>query len=144
MKRNHWGITVDSETPITGVAQNNHVAWLVDEIDHGTDITLEEYEQDNPEGLTDEELQDTLENWDSSQDTILIGQWRKDEDGKYAPDETGDYAAIVGEVYTQVVFSHNIKRCALCSPCYPGQGDLDSEGEFLTYDLPADMYDSHD
>lgn len=137
---NHWGKWVDSEVPVTGVAQNNRVEFLSEEIDAGTDITLEEYVDDNFEGLESEEVDKAIEDWDSSQDTILIGKWRKDSNGQYEPDPSGEYAAIVGEVYTQVVFSKVTKRCALCSPCYPGQGDLDTPGDFLTYDLPADVY----
>lgn len=141
---NHWGHWVNSEKPITGVVTNNAVAWLNEEIATGIDVDYEAYERDNPEGLSPEKLNDVLEMWDASNSTYLIGDWRKDKDGLYEPEPTGDYAAIVGEVYTQVVFSHNVRRCSLCSPCYPGQGDLESEGDFLTYDLPADMYDSHD
>lgn len=142
---NHWGKWVDSENPITGVVTNNQVEWLMEEVDRGIDITLaeavEDYKQEFP-NANDDQIAEEFEFWDSSTDTILIGSWRKDSEGKYEPDPTGEYAAIVGEIYTQVVYSKVTKRCALCSPCYPGQGDLESAGEFLTYDLPADMYGS--
>lgn len=78
--------------------------------------------------------------------TVLAGSWKKDpETGKWEPDESGDYAAIVGEIYVQVVWSKTVVRCkSLCSPCFPGQADLDSvvsgdEG-YLTYDLPAEVW----
>ena len=32
------------------------------------------------------------------------------------------------------------RRGALCSPCYPGQVDLDTPGDYLGYDLPPDIY----
>jgi hypothetical protein len=70
---------------------------------------------------------------------VLIGKWLKNSDGKYEADKSGEYSAIVTECETQVVFSNNLKRCALCSPCFVGQGDLDSEGEFLAYNLPDDI-----
>lgn len=140
---NHWGKWVNSDNPITGVVTNNRVEWLTEECYKGIDITLDEamedYRRENP-SADDEQVSEEFEFWESGQDTILIGAWTKDSDGKYMPDESGEYAAIVGEIYTQVVYSKVTKRCALCSPCYPGQGDLESTGEFLTYDLPADMY----
>ena len=55
--------------------------------------------------------------------------------------ETSEYSLIVGETYTQVVWSKQTKRCTLCSPCYPGQGDLDTPGDFLSYDLPPEAYE---
>ncbi|GAG12597.1 unnamed protein product, partial [marine sediment metagenome] len=56
----------------------------------------------------------------------------------------GEYAAICGEIYTQVVFSKNTTKCQLCSPCYPGQGDIGSIGEFLTYTLPSELMGTED
>ena len=37
-----------------------------------------------------------------------------------------------------VLWSTNIKECALCSPCAPNGGDLQSAGQYKTYDLPKD------
>ena len=71
--------------------------------------------------------------------TVLIGSWKKDSDGLYEPDKTGEYAAICGEIYTQVVWSKTTGKSALCSPCYPGQCDVDTPGDYLYYALPADM-----
>ena len=51
------------------------------------------------------------------------------------------YSAIVREIYTQVVRSKWAIKCGLCSPCYPGQGDPDSVGEFVTYSFPPDMFE---
>src|SRR6266545_2379627 len=81
----------------------------------------------------------------------LIGFWKKDEQsGLYEPDETKEYAAIVRSDVVQVVWSQRTVRVpAMCSPCYPGQADLDSgevtnslpgyEGH-LAYTLPADFF----
>ena len=135
---NHWGIFVDSEIPTTGVAQNNHVEWLHDEIYDGIDLDFEEHCKECPN--EDHDLC-----WESNgSETVLIGSWKKDDQGLYEPDKDGEYSAICGEIYTQVVWSKHTKRCALCSPCYPGQGDLDSSGEFLCYDLPPDLYGEDD
>jgi len=138
---NHWGIWVDSEDPITGVLSNNSaVQFIADELYNGIDLDYESHLND-PEHILNGDDCYCQDMWDCGDSTWLIGQWLKDSEGLYYPDPEGEYAAIVGEIYTQVVFSNNLKRCALCSPCYPGQGDLDSEGEFLTYDLPKDAYD---
>lgn len=84
---------------------------------------------------------------------VLIGSWKKDADGKWEPDpdaEGAEYAAIVREIYTQVVWSKTVVRVrSLCSPCFPGQADVDhddlvTEGGYLAYDLPADMYGDHE
>jgi hypothetical protein len=135
MEQNHWGIWVDSEIAIGGVIQNNNVEWLNDETTyHGINITMEEATKD----MSEEEIEN-LDWMDSSDDTILIGSWKQDEQGLYEPDKEGEYAAIVNESTTQVVWSKFTKRCALCSPCYPGQGDLDTPGEWLAYTLPPDL-----
>lgn len=81
--------------------------------------------------------------WDSSGD-YLIGDWIKDKDGLYTPDESGEYAAIVREDVTQVVLSKYTTRARLCSPCYPGQADVDpnrENGGFLAYTLPKEAFD---
>ena len=132
MIKDHYGITVDSNTPITGVIANNDVEYLNDEIYAGIDLDYEEFLKSNPDNQS-------VESWESYNSTYIIGSWIKNEDGTYSPDKTKEYAAIVSEVYTQVVYSKYTRRCQLCSPCYPGQGDLDSEGKFLTYCLPDDL-----
>jgi hypothetical protein len=74
--------------------------------------------------------------------TQLYGSWKKDENGQYEPDLNGEYAAIYdsNDNIIQVVWSKNIfKACRRCSPCYPGQGDLDADGfDYLCYCLPLD------
>lgn len=132
MIKTHYGIPVRTDTPITGVAQNNHVQWLYDELDSGIDVTCEECEHNDSD-------EDTCCGCSMADHTILIGSWHLNSEGQYEPDKGGEYAAICGEIYTQVVWSLHTKRCALCSPCYPGQGDLDTPGEFLCYDLPPDV-----
>lgn len=79
--------------------------------------------------------------------TILIGSWKLDpETKKFEPDETGEYAAICNEIYAQVVWSKTVVRVkSLCSPCYPGQANVErdeivTEGGYLAYDFPASLY----
>jgi hypothetical protein len=132
---NHYGIHVDKDTAITGVAQNNHVLWLDEELtdSNAIDLAWEEH-------LAECKDEDHDRCGPQERGDMLIGSWKKDEDGKYEPDETGEYAAIVREFNTQVVWSKHTRRVALCSPCYPGQGDLDTPGEYLAFDLPPELY----
>lgn len=133
---NHWGILVDPETPVTGVVHNANPEWLIEEVYYGDAINLD-FEEHCKE--CDEEYHDDC--WmDNGSETYLVGSWKQDDDGLYEPDQSGEYSAIMGEVYTQVVWSKYTSRCALCSPCYPGQGNLDQQGEFLTYDLPPEVW----
>jgi len=128
---NHWGIWVNPEEPVTGVFTNNQAPegfW--DDVNDGINLTCDQCPAMHGQ---DPGQCDGCE----PQGDILIGKWIKDpKDQKWAPDLTGDYAAIVGEIYTQVVFSKKTKRGALCSPCYPGQVDLETPGDFLGYCLP--------
>ena len=168
----HYGVTVDLEKPTTGVVQNNHVEWLHEE--QGIDLAWEEHVKEckgqcgacdcRHEGEEDKECEcegvedhqhDPTDSHDycgpDTQGTLLIGSWKKDAEGLYEPDPdapNAEFAAIVGEVYTQVVWSKTVVRVkSLCSPCYPGQADVDrdkivAEGGYLAYDFPADMWGS--
>ena len=139
---NHWGIWVDPELPITGVVSNNQaVQFIADEIFDGIDLDWESHVLSNEHDLDDPDYCEICENWDMSQSTILIGDWIKDSDGLYTHDPNGEYAAIVRESVTQVVFSQHTRRSNLCSPCYPGQGDIGSDGDYLVYDLPSEAYE---
>lgn len=140
---NHWGKFVDSEIPVTGVISNHTPEWLYDESYNAIDLDYESFltEIENDTSLSEDEKQDAIDGYESMGDsTLLIGDWTTDSDGLYIPDESGEYSAIMRESVTQIVWSKYTKRGALCSPCYPGQVDLDSEGEFLAYDLPKDIY----
>ena len=133
---NHWGIWVDPEKPITGVISNNLIVQFIsDEMYNGIDLDYETW-VNSPD--YDPELEDY---YDSSDSTYLIGDWIKDLDGLWGYDPDGEYAAIVRESTTQVIFSKYTKRAGLCSPCYPGQADNESKGRFLAYDLPKDAYE---
>lgn len=139
MITNHWGKWVDSNIPTTGVINSNEVAWewLSDDICLTCDESIREINND-PE-LSEDEKQEELEflECDSSH-TRLIGDWILDTNtNKYDIDKNGDFSAIENESTVQIVFSKYIKHnCALCSPCYPGQVDLDSRGSFQGFSLP--------
>lgn len=103
--------------------------------------------------------EDTIDQWrneygqmyEESGDRYLIGSWSFDEDTRewevnrdasLADDDA--FAAIVdydwGGGIVHVVWSRYVTRAALCSPCCAGQCDLDTEGDYLAYDLPPSLY----
>lgn len=134
MIKYHYGVYVDSNLPITGVMRHNQAIFDAMYDNDSIDLTWEDHKLECEDYLNNGYCNCMLENG-----TMLIGSWILDSDLEYSPDLSGEYAAIVGEMYTQVVFSRYMTRCALCSPCYPGQGDLDSKSNYLSYDLPPDM-----
>ena len=134
---NHWGIWIDPDKPITGVVSNNQIVQFIsDEMYNGIDLAWEEFIK-SPDYDPNEDY-DFFES-----DTWLIGDWILDSDGLYDYDPNGEYAAIVRESTTQVIYSKYTRRSGLCSPCYPGQADNDSEGDYLSYDLPPGAYDQY-
>lgn len=143
MARNHYGVTVDKSIPIGGVIHNtNQACYLIDEIMEGIDLDFENHINDCGKCIYDLYCE-TMEHWDYSQSTVLVGDWIFDTKTKeYSPDENGEngYSAISSEIYTQIVWSRFVSQSKLCSPCYPGQGDIANQGHYLTYDLPPDVY----
>lgn len=159
MKTNHYGVRVDSEVPVVGVVLNTEPEFLFDDLMGGIDVDWEEYMANCESGEDKEDV-----DWESG--TTIIGYVEspmKPElvmytyplaigaGGKaFVPDPNAEYQAIVSEVYAQVLWSRYVQRCPLCSPCYPGQGDLDSKVEeayaytsgFTTYSLPPDVWGS--
>ena len=137
-RRSHYGVILVTTKPTTGVVSNKSVEFLADACTDGSAIDLA-WEEHCLE--CQEEEHDNCGEFDRG--TLLIGAWIKIA-GLWAPDTSGEFSAIVGESYTQVVWSRHAKRAALCSPCYPGQGDLNSPSEsgVLCYDLPPDLYGS--
>ena len=137
---NHWGKWVNSEIAVTGVTSANNIKWEIveNEICLTCEEIYEEFENGDPECDYGEgcHCEDFVE-CDSSHDKIF-GDWKKNEEGKYEPDENGEFSAIIRESEIQVVWSkYTAKNRQLCSPCFPGQVDLDSgNGSFTGYTLP--------
>ena len=107
-------------------------------------MTCEEIinEIENDDSIEDKESELNWIECDSSH-TKILGNWLKDDDGLYYPDKNGEFAAIENESTIQVVYSKfTTKQCKPCSPCYPGQLDVDYDyenGEFIAYTLPDDL-----
>jgi len=129
----HWGITVDSEVPTTGVLNSSDPYYLYEDATRsGIDINFEEHCKECKNEYHDD-------CWMDDEPTYLIG-FKKDEKGDYVLDEKAEYSAIVGQQETQVLRSRYVSRVTLCSPCFPGQGDLDTPGEFLAFTLPEEVW----
>lgn len=177
MNVTHYGTTVDSEIPTTGVFQNNKVDYLLDDLSDCVDLAyesaLEDYVGERlkkineilSSSIYDEAgldnlakavnlLEEIIEPNLDCIDTLdwLIGfkkvtdkeeawHWFDSLQYGYAPDEEAECSVMVGEIYSQVVRSRWVLKGALCSPCYPGQVDADSKGDFIGYSFPPDFYE---
>ena len=140
MKTIHYGIKVSSESPITGVVDTTAPEYLSEEIDlHGLDLDFEEHCKE----CTKEFHDDCYEA--GSPTNSLIG-YKKDIKGDFVPDMEAEFSAIVNgnENTTQITRSKWVSRVMLCSPCYPGQGDLGNSGDYLAYTLPPGVWGNHD
>lgn len=163
----HWGKWVSSDIPVTGVISCHSLEWIYDETNYHavTNVSYDNYleygladlsnawqqDQDDPNATPDDDLleqwRDELgEQYEENCDTYLIGDWVLDSDGQYQIDYGGDnhFAAIVDYDFSggivQVIWSRYVTNAALCSPCCPGQCDLDTPGDFMGYDLSLSMY----
>ncbi len=121
---------------VTGVVGNNSPEWLFDDALYGENVidwTCEGCFEEN--GLMGE---DDCMGCGATHE-YLIGFVKVG--NEYHPDLTADYSAIVRETVTQVVASRYVQPCNRCSPCYPGQGDLDTPGsDYMAYTLPPDVW----
>lgn len=123
---------IDAEKPITGVANASDYAQLISDSYDAIDLDLIEHQKEC-EACQNEEACEWIEY--GEQGTLLIGSW-KEKNGLFEPDRDGEFSAIVGEQYVQFVWSRHTKKCGICSPCFPGQADLNSDGDFHAYYMP--------
>jgi hypothetical protein len=129
--RNPDGIT-------TGVFSQNDLEYIHDEIYNAIDLAYEEHLRE----CTDPECQDADHDFcDPHETTYLIGFLWNEADQVYDPDPEAEYSAIWNSQGTiQVVKSDWLITGGLCSPCYPGQVDANSEsGDILAYSVPPDL-----
>ena len=139
---NHYGVYVNPDEPTTGVYNGNQVNWEYLDYDFiclDCDNAIHEFEQMNPD-YNDSDWQEFVDDLYCEGHTHLYGNWIL-VDGKYEPDKTGEFSMIYNSNYNtiQVVWSKYTINGALCSPCYPGQVDAGSSGDFKAYGLPEDM-----
>ena len=146
MIEEHWGQVLDSEVPTTGVFNANDIEFIWDEIDSAIDLTFEEALSDHKQECIDEDCIDEdhlyfYEGYESDNPMYLIG-FKQAGDGLWDPDESSEYSAILRQEngpILQVVASKWVIRGALCSPCYPGQVDGDTDGKFLAFAPPPSI-----
>jgi hypothetical protein len=122
---------------VTGVIQTNNAEFIYDDCDNGIDLTWEEHIKE----CIDYQENDWCNCMPSDETDYLIG-FKLDTQEKYIPDPNAEYSAIVnGSLFTtQVVLSKWTISCNKCSPCYPGQGDIDTPGsDYIAYCLPPDV-----
>ena len=139
---NHYGVYVNPDEPTTGVYNGNQVNWEYLDYDFiclDCESFIQEYKDMNPD-YTEDDLQFIFDDMYCEGHTHLYGSWVL-VDGKYEPDKNGEYAFIYNSNYNtiQVVWSKHTIKGSLCSPCYPGQVDAGSSGDFKAYGLPEDM-----
>ena len=75
---------------------------------------------------------------------VLVGDWTQDQvTKKWEPNEKGSagFAAIFNEDTVQVAWSRHTFKGDLCSPCFPGQVNLEEPGDWIGYELPPSMYE---
>lgn len=140
MKTIHYGIKVSSESPITGVVDTTAPEYLLEEIDlHGIDLDFEEHCRECTKEFHDD-------CYDAGSPTNYLLGYKKDIKGDLVPDLDAEFSAIVNgnENTTQITRSKWVSRVMLCSPCYPGQGDLGNSGDYLAYTLPPGVWGNHD
>jgi hypothetical protein len=107
------------------------------------DLCWENYLEDifpmEPEDFSNEGESDFIINFIETKEKEKAFYWYPKRKIGYMPDEKAEYSTIIREFTSQVVRSNWFIRGALCSPCYPGQVDVDSPGEFLAYSFPPDV-----
>jgi hypothetical protein len=132
----HHSINADFEARQVDIEKEYHEK-LREEYDlpEDYDFVVDPQEVVNENDLYD----DYIKNDEDSDDTRLIG-FMKDEDGFYVEDPKAEYSCVLGEVCGQVTQSLYICKCNHCSPCYPYQGDLETEGDEWAFTLPPDVW----
>jgi hypothetical protein len=95
------------------------------------------------------ELQDFIRQGNNPEDfegddelSILIGFYYKK--GQYYPKKKADLVAIINSDYVQILRSNYITNCRECSPCFPNQADITSNGDnTFGYTPPPEYIDDY-
>ncbi len=150
------GIIRNADLPRVGIISANSEKLnqdIINELPYesgAVNLSEEEYRAEL-EALSDQEIEVEMERYESDGDTYLIGDWKKNSDGKYEIDRAGKegYAATFSFYSNNisVEWSKTTRRCHHTSPCYVMAGgsgpcgDLDTDGDtVLAYDLPKEFY----
>ena len=146
---NHYGVFVDKNKPTTGVYNGNQINWEFMDYDYTCLDCQNAFEEHGDKDYFDPNCPNCKELNNYCIDYIecsghmqLYGDWILDTNTRlYEPDKTGEYTAIYdsNQNVFQVVWSKITVKGSLCSPCYPGQVDVGSQGDFTAYAFPDDM-----
>ena len=133
----HWGRTIVSTEPTTGIGNEAEVGYLSDDVwNNGIDPDLIEYEKEHPE--------EEVENWDVGK--MYLGLIQA-EDGKYDIDPTAPFAVVwsdwAGGTYS-ILKSPYVQFCTPCSPCCPGQVSLGQPGDYLGFSPSIEGFNEDD
>jgi hypothetical protein len=118
----------------TGVIhQNDCGEFIFDEMMNSICLEYEEHCRE-----CEEEYHDNC--WcENGDETELINFLYDEKTEKYIEDESKEYSAIYHNGIFQITRSDYYCFCGICSPCYPGQGDITSKGNIKAYCLPSDL-----
>lgn len=127
-----------TETPIVGVASIHDFDLDALTSLHEFDPAWEEHKETCEKYKAEGEC-DCMDYAETDITYYADAEWQKGEDGLWdAPGATMKFASN-DRGYVQVLLSPHTERHGKCSPCYPGQADLDAEGDLLCYAVPPDM-----
>ncbi|AKB36990.1 hypothetical protein MSSAC_2400 [Methanosarcina siciliae C2J] len=89
------------------------------------------------------------EEWKGSPEDVLLIGFEISPLGLYRINDKAEYSAVICGTIAQIIRSRYAMPAPLCSPCYKGQGDLDSaanccQGAYRTYaySLPPEIWGS--
>ncbi len=141
-------INTNTGVPFGVISAKNLHQEVVDELMFGrgsVDISFSEFAQD-----IEYELWEPLvdEGWPDDEFEVELERRMQREIDAYECDEPVvegvlDYTSyetvwLGGALHFCILESPVITRCAPCSPCVPGAGDLDSVGDYECYGVPDD------
>lgn len=126
--------------PSTGVMQTNNAHFLYDDILYSKEYIDIHYEDHMAQKPDDIDIDDWMDEYYDDEFLYYVGII-KGPNGLYDIDYDAEYSAIITPMYTQVLHSKYISYANVCSPCFPGQNNLDDAGVYETYALPEHLYD---
>lgn len=135
MKNFYFGT---QEKAVTGVIRMNDLGQDVinDELFYNS-LSLGQLDHENE---CEEEYCDCM---DVYQYPILLGTWKKEKGLWTESKKRGEYSAIIQDEseHIQVTWSRYAIRCNKCSPCFPNQGDITTDGDMLAYCMPFEFFE---
>lgn len=126
----------------------NEIRGILKELD--LDVDSQEY-QEKFDDLYEEKAEALAVHYDGGYSARLVGDWKKNRDGKYEIDHNGKegwagtYSNENGSTLV-VEWSKWVAKCNQTSPCYIRKdtggrcGDLDTPGDMWAYSVPPEFF----